>query len=68
MTDAFFQGRGGMKALQAKSLIRGKCVCPVPPVMAHFIESGKLTLDDVEQARKALRKLAKKGERGAPGA
>jgi predicted transcriptional regulator len=35
------------------------------PVMAHFIESGKLTLDDVEQARKALRKLAKKGERDA---
>ena len=35
------------------------------PVMAHFIESGKLTLDDVEQARKALRKLAKRGERNA---
>jgi predicted transcriptional regulator len=35
------------------------------PVMAHFIESGKLTLDDVEQARKALRKLAKRGERDA---
>jgi len=31
------------------------------PVMAHLIESGKLTLDDVEDARKALRKLAKKG-------
>jgi predicted transcriptional regulator len=31
------------------------------PVMAHFIESGKLTLEDVEEARKALRKLAKKG-------
>jgi len=30
------------------------------PVMAHLIESGKLTLDDVEGARKALRKLAKK--------
>jgi hypothetical protein len=29
--------------------------------MAHFIESGKLTLDDVEEARKALRKLAKRG-------
>jgi hypothetical protein len=29
--------------------------------MAHLIESGKLTLDDVEEARKALRKLAKKG-------
>src|ERR1039457_6652264 len=31
------------------------------PVMAHLVESGKLTLDDVDQARKALRKLAKKG-------
>ena len=31
------------------------------PVMAHFIESGKLTLKDVEEARKALRKMAKKG-------
>jgi len=35
------------------------------PVMAHFIESGKLTLDDVEEARKALRRLAKKEERNA---
>ena len=31
------------------------------PVMAHLVESGKLTLDDVEEARKALRKLAKRG-------
>lgn len=31
------------------------------PMIAHLIESGKLTLDDVEQARKTLRKLAKKG-------
>jgi BlaI family penicillinase repressor len=31
------------------------------PVMTHLIESGKLTLDDVEEARKTLRKLAKKG-------
>jgi predicted transcriptional regulator len=38
------------------------------PVMAHFIESGKLTLEDVEEARKALRKLAKKGSRDASGA
>ncbi|MGD0497355.1 MAG: BlaI/MecI/CopY family transcriptional regulator [Bryobacteraceae bacterium] len=30
------------------------------PVMAHLIESGKLTLADVEEARKALRKQAKK--------
>ena len=31
------------------------------PVMTHLIEAGKLTLDDVEEARKTLRKLAKKG-------
>lgn len=31
------------------------------PVMAHLIESGKLTLDDVHEAEKALRKLSKKG-------
>jgi BlaI family penicillinase repressor len=30
------------------------------PVMMHFIESGKLTLDDVEEAEKALRRLAGK--------
>jgi BlaI family penicillinase repressor len=32
------------------------------PVIAHLIESGKLTLDDVEQAEKTLRELAKKGK------
>jgi BlaI family penicillinase repressor len=30
------------------------------PVMAHLIESGKLTLDDVKEAQKDLRKLARK--------
>jgi predicted transcriptional regulator len=30
------------------------------PVMAHLIESGKLTLEDVKEAEKALRKLARK--------
>jgi BlaI family transcriptional regulator, penicillinase repressor len=30
------------------------------PVMAHLIESGKLTLGDVEEAEKALRKIARK--------
>ena len=29
------------------------------PVMAHLIESGKLTLDDVKEAEKLLRKLDK---------
>jgi predicted transcriptional regulator len=29
------------------------------PVMAHLIESGKLTLDDVKEAERTLRNLAK---------
>jgi BlaI family transcriptional regulator, penicillinase repressor len=29
------------------------------PVMMHLIESGKLTLDDVQEAEKTLRKLVK---------
>jgi len=32
------------------------------PVMAHLIESGKLTLEDVQEAEKTLRKLSKKGK------
>ena len=32
------------------------------PVMAHLIESGKLTLDDVREAEKTLRRLARKGK------
>jgi len=31
------------------------------PVMAHLVESGKLTMADIEEAQAALRKLAKKG-------
>ena len=30
------------------------------PVMAHLIESGKLTLEDVKEAEKMLRELARK--------
>ena len=30
------------------------------PVMAHLIESGKLTLDDVQEAEKTLRRLSRK--------
>lgn len=30
------------------------------PVMAHLIETGKLTLEDVKEAEKELRRLAKK--------
>jgi BlaI family transcriptional regulator, penicillinase repressor len=32
------------------------------PVMAHLIESGRLTLADVKEAEKTLRKLQKKEE------
>ena len=34
------------------------------PLMAHLIESGKLTLKDVKEAEETLRKLAKKGKSG----
>jgi BlaI family penicillinase repressor len=30
------------------------------PVMSHLIESGKLTLEDVKEAEKELRRMAKK--------
>ena len=30
------------------------------PVMAHLIESGRLTLDDVQEAEKTIRRLARK--------
>ena len=30
------------------------------PVMAHLVESGKLTLDDIKEAEKALRELTRK--------
>jgi predicted transcriptional regulator len=33
------------------------------PVMAQLIESGKLTLEDVEEARKTLKQLAKRKEK-----
>ena len=32
----------------------------VQPVMAHLVESRKLTLDDIKEAEKSLRELAKK--------
>lgn len=32
------------------------------PVMAHLIESGKLTLEDIKEAEEALRKAEKEGK------
>ncbi|RPI14380.1 MAG: BlaI/MecI/CopY family transcriptional regulator [Acidobacteriales bacterium] len=32
------------------------------PIMAHLLESGKLTLDDVQEAERYLRALAEKDE------
>ncbi len=34
------------------------------PVMAHLIESGKLTLEDVREAEKTLEELSKQEEKG----
>ena len=36
------------------------------PVMAHLIESGKLTLDDVQEAEKTLRRLGKRTKPNDP--
>jgi len=33
------------------------------PVMAHLVETGKLTLDDVNEARRLLKQMAEKEER-----
>jgi predicted transcriptional regulator len=33
------------------------------PVMAHLIETGKLTLDDVKEAERTLRRLTRKAKR-----
>jgi predicted transcriptional regulator len=33
------------------------------PIMTQLVESGKLTLDDVEEARKSLQKIAKQKEK-----
>ena len=32
------------------------------PVMAHLIESGRLTMDDVKSAEQTLKRLSKKGK------
>jgi BlaI family transcriptional regulator, penicillinase repressor len=37
----------------------------IQPVMAHLVESGKITLDDVHEAEQALRKATKKGKSDA---
>lgn len=34
------------------------------PVMAHLIESGKLTMGDIKEAEKALRELNRKDDNG----
>src|SRR5580692_9208243 len=37
------------------------------PVMAHLVESGSLTLEDVKEAEQAIRKLAKRKASGKDG-
>ena len=37
------------------------------PVMAHLVESGKLTLEDVKEAEQAIRRLAKPKASGKAG-
>ena len=35
----------------------------IQPVMAHLVESGRLSLDDVKEAEKTLRKLSRKDDK-----
>jgi BlaI family penicillinase repressor len=32
----------------------------IQPVMAHLVESGRLSLDDVKEAEKTLKRLSRK--------
>jgi predicted transcriptional regulator len=32
------------------------------PVMAHLVQSGKLTLDDIKEAEREIRKLSRRGK------
>ena len=34
----------------------------IQPVMAHLVDSGRLSLDDIKEAEKTLRKLSRKDE------
>ena len=36
------------------------------PVVAHLIDAGKLTLEDIQEAERTLRKLERKERRDAP--
>jgi predicted transcriptional regulator len=56
------------EAVVSRDAVRGRLVDELlsmfggrtQPVMAHLVESGKLTLDDVKEAEKLIRRLAKK--------
>ena len=56
------------EAVVSRNAARGKLIDDLlslfggrtQPVMAHLVESGKLTLDDVQEAGELLRKLARK--------
>jgi predicted transcriptional regulator len=39
----------------------------IQPVVAHLIDTGKLTLEDVEEAEQTLRRMAKPGEKDTRG-
>jgi BlaI family penicillinase repressor len=50
------EGAQGTLIDELLALLGGRAM----PVMAHFVKSGKLTLDDVKDAEKMLRELARK--------
>jgi len=56
------------EAVVSRSAARGRVIDELlglfggraQPLMAHLVESGRLTLEDIEEARTALRRLAEK--------
>ena len=58
------------EAVVSRDVARGKLIDDLlslfggrtQPVMAHLVESGKLTLDDVQETEDLLRRLARKEE------
>ncbi|HET8549923.1 MAG TPA: BlaI/MecI/CopY family transcriptional regulator [Bryobacteraceae bacterium] len=58
------------EAVVTRDAVRGRLVDELlslfggrtQPVMAHLVETGKLTLDDVRETEKLIRKLARKDE------
>jgi BlaI family transcriptional regulator, penicillinase repressor len=61
-----FEATVSRSAVQRRSIdeLLGLFGGRMQPVMAHLVETGKLTLEDVQAAEKRLRELASRNEKG----